>query len=228
MFSDILYTKKPFFTLKYLDFLKGEKFTFLAKKLVHDFGQKFEVSSPWNFSFKLIKKCIWCHSWYKKLFLDYKNVDIWKLKNFHSLQRGQSMILVKNLKFPHLVCSGCNWSKRTFGDILDTKKLSRLQKRWYLKGWKFEFFAKGLVHDFGHKFEVSSPSLLSFKLIKKSVRRHSWYKNPFLHYKNVDIIKLKNLHSLSSGYSIILVGNLKILWLDFSWPIWPQGPEEMC
>ena len=46
MFSDILYTKKPFFTLKYLDFLKGEKFTFLAKKLVHDFGQKFEVSSP--------------------------------------------------------------------------------------------------------------------------------------------------------------------------------------
>ena len=138
------------------------------------------------------------------------------------------MILVKNLKLPHLVCSGCNWSKRTFGDILDTKKLSRLQKRWYLKGWKFEFFAKGLVHDFGHKFEVSSPSLLSFKLIKKSVRRHSWYKNPFLHYKNVDIIKLKNLHSLSSGYSIILVGNLKILWLDFSWPIWPQGPEEMC
>ena len=32
---------------------------------------------------------------------------------------------------------------------------------------KLAFFAKGLVHDFDQKFEVSLPSLFSAKLIKR-------------------------------------------------------------
>ena len=38
---------------------------------------------------------------------------------------------------------------------------------WKLKNW--HFFAKGLVHNFDQKFEVSLPSLFLAKFIKKSV-----------------------------------------------------------
>ena len=57
---------------------------------------------------------------------------------------------------------------------------------------KFAFFAKGLVHDFGQKFEVSLPSLSSAKLIKKNVWQFFGYKKGFSRLKkNIDIRKLK-------------------------------------
>lgn len=41
--------------------LKNFKFAFLEKELVHNFGQKFEISSLSLFSPKLIVKRVWRH-----------------------------------------------------------------------------------------------------------------------------------------------------------------------
>ena len=50
--------QKIFSRLQKRWYFKVEKFAFFTKGLVHDCGQKSEVSSPWLFSFKLIKKSV--------------------------------------------------------------------------------------------------------------------------------------------------------------------------
>ena len=77
------------------------------------------------------------------------------------------------MKFPHFFFSGSNCSKSMFIDVLDTKNLFQITNKLIIGSRKISFFAKGLVHDFGQKFEVSLPSLFSARLIKKIVWQFS-------------------------------------------------------
>ena len=139
MFSDILYTKKSFFSLKYLDFWKVKNWHFLQKvHLVPFLIQK---------TFSRIQKTLIFESW--KISILCKGVSPWFWSKIWSFLTFFVLTVIDQ--------------KECLATFLIQKILSRLQKRWYLKGWKFAFFAKGLVHDFGHK--VSSPWVLSFKLI---------------------------------------------------------------
>ena len=88
MCGDTFDIKKTFLDYKKVDILEVDKFTFFETGLVHDCRQKFDIFYLSFFSAKLIKKSVWRHFLYKKSFLDYKNLDILKLKNLHFLQRG--------------------------------------------------------------------------------------------------------------------------------------------
>ena len=72
------------------------------------------------------------------------------------------MILVKKLKFFHLLCLSKIYRERLFGDVLDkinplkTIKTSVYQKR------KIRIFSNGLVHGFVQKLKIS----LTFFLCK--------------------------------------------------------------
>ena len=66
------------------------------------------------------------------------------------------MILVKKLKFFHLLCFSKIDRDKLFGDVLDKRKpLETIKTRVYYY-CKIRIFANGLVHGFGEKFEISS------------------------------------------------------------------------
>ena len=67
------------------------------------------------------------------------------------------MILVKKLKFFHLLYFSKIDREKVFTDVLDKKKrlLKTLRTTVYEKR-KISIFPKGLVHRFGQKFEISS------------------------------------------------------------------------
>ena len=60
------------------------------------------------------------------------------------------MILVKKLKFFHVLCSSKIDREKVFADVLDEKETTVYEKR------KMRIFPKGLVHCFGQNFEISS------------------------------------------------------------------------
>ena len=61
------------------------------------------------------------------------------------------MILVKKLKFFHLLCLSKIDREKVFADVLDKKDAFKdYKKQLVMKN------AKGLVHRCGHKFEISS------------------------------------------------------------------------
>ena len=66
------------------------------------------------------------------------------------------MILVKKLKFFHLLCLSKIDREKVFADVLDKKEALKTIKTTVYEKRKMRIFAKGLVHRFGQKFEISS------------------------------------------------------------------------
>ena len=58
----------------------------------------------------------------KQAFLDNINMDLEKKAKLAFLQRGSSMILVKKLKFLHVLCLSKIDREKVFADVLDKKK----------------------------------------------------------------------------------------------------------
>ena len=66
------------------------------------------------------------------------------------------MILVKKVKFFHLLCLSKIDRKKVFADVLDKKEAFKDYKSNFLQKDKIRIFPKRLVHRFGQKFEISS------------------------------------------------------------------------
>ena len=66
------------------------------------------------------------------------------------------MILVKKLKFFHLLCLSKIDRERLFADVLDKRKPLKTTKTSVYEKRKIRIFANGLVHGFGQKFKISS------------------------------------------------------------------------
>ena len=66
------------------------------------------------------------------------------------------MILVKKLKFFHLLCLSKIEREKVFADLLDKKEAFKDYKSNFLQKNKIRIFPKRLVHRFGQKFEISS------------------------------------------------------------------------
>ena len=66
------------------------------------------------------------------------------------------MILVKKLKFFHLLCLSKIDREKVFADVLDKKKALKTIKTSFYEKRKIRIFSKGLVHRLGQKFEISS------------------------------------------------------------------------
>ena len=69
------------------------------------------------------------------------------------------MILVKKLKFFHLLCLSKIDREKVFAHLLDKKKPLKTIKTTVYEKRKMQIFAQGLVHRFGQKFEISSTSI---------------------------------------------------------------------
>ena len=79
------------------------------------------------------------------------------------------MILVKKLKFFHLLCLSKIDREKVFADVLDKKKpLKTIKTTVYEKG-KIRIFPKGLVDRFGQKLEISSSLIFMQKRPRKSI-----------------------------------------------------------
>ena len=80
------------------------------------------------------------------------------------------MILVKKLKFFHLLCLSKIDREKVFADVLDKKKkpLKTIKTTVYEKR-KIRIFSKGLVHRFGQKFEISSTLIFMQNRPRKSI-----------------------------------------------------------
>ena len=66
------------------------------------------------------------------------------------------MILVKKLKFFHLLCLSKIEREKVFADVLDKKEAFKDYKSNFLQKDKIRILPKRLVHRFGQKFEISS------------------------------------------------------------------------
>ena len=66
------------------------------------------------------------------------------------------MILVKKLKFFHLLSLSKIDREKLFADVLDKKDAIKEYKNDCLRKTQIRIFPKGLVHRFGQKFESSS------------------------------------------------------------------------
>ena len=78
------------------------------------------------------------------------------------------MILVKKLKFFHLLCLSKIDREKVFADVLDKKEA--------FKDYKKQLFMnnpKGLVHRCGQKFEISSTLIFMQNRLRKSIWERS-------------------------------------------------------
>ena len=84
------------------------------------------------------------------------------------------MILVKKLKFFHLLCLSKIDREKVFADVLDKKKkpLKTTKTTVYVQ-CKIRIFPKGLVHRFGQKFEISSTLIFLQIRPRKSIWERS-------------------------------------------------------
>ena len=65
------------------------------------------------------------------------------------------MILVKKVKFFHVLYLSKIDREKVFADVLDKKKTLKTIKATVYEKRKIRIFPKGLVHRFGQKFEIS-------------------------------------------------------------------------
>ena len=65
------------------------------------------------------------------------------------------MILVKKLKFLHVLFLTKIDREKVFADVLDKKKPLKTIETTVCEKRKMRIFRKGLVHRFGQKFEIS-------------------------------------------------------------------------
>ena len=80
----------------------------------------------------------------KQAFLDNINMDLKRRQNWHFLQSGKSMILVKKLKFFHVLCLSKKDREKVFPDVLDKKEAFKdYKKNCVQKNAKLEFFQSG-------------------------------------------------------------------------------------
>ena len=80
------------------------------------------------------------------------------------------MILVKKLKFFHLLCLSKIDREKVFADVLDKKKTLKTIKTTVYEKRRLRIFPKGLVHRFGQKFAVSS----TLNFMQKKPRKRIW------------------------------------------------------
>ena len=81
------------------------------------------------------------------------------------------MILVKKLKFFHLLFLSIIDREKVFPDVLDKKKAFKDYKNNCVrKRQNSEFFQRGLVHRVGKKIEISSTLIFMQNTPRKSIR----------------------------------------------------------
>ena len=83
------------------------------------------------------------------------------------------MILVKKLKFFHLLCLSKIDREKVLAGVLDKKKPLKTIKTTVYKKRKIRIFPKGLVHRFGQKFEISSTLIFMQNRPRKSIWERS-------------------------------------------------------
>ena len=79
------------------------------------------------------------------------------------------MILVKKLKFFHLLWLSKIDREKVFADVLDKKNPLKTIKTTVYEKRKIRIFSKGLVHRFAQKFEISSTLLFMQNRPRKSI-----------------------------------------------------------
>ena len=78
------------------------------------------------------------------------------------------MILVKKLKFSHLLCLSKIDREKVFAYVLDKKEAFKdSKKRLFMKN------AKGLVHRYGQKFTISLPLVFMQNRQRNSIWKRS-------------------------------------------------------
>ena len=90
------------------------------------------------------KMCLTLFQQVKKAFLDYKKQKFQKVEKSGFFQRGQSMVLVKNLKFFHVSIFGKTNQRNVFDVILESQKsFLDYEKQKVKKVEKSGFFQRG-------------------------------------------------------------------------------------
>ena len=79
------------------------------------------------------------------------------------------MILVKKLKFFHLLCLSKIDQEKVFADVLDKKEAFKDYKNNCLRKRKIRIFPKGRVHRFDQKLEISSTLIFMPNRPRKSI-----------------------------------------------------------
>ena len=83
------------------------------------------------------------------------------------------MILVKQLKFFHLLCLSKMDREKVFADVLDKKKSLKTIKTTVYEKRKIRIFPKGFVHRFNQKFEISSTLIVMQNRLRKCIWERS-------------------------------------------------------
>ena len=83
------------------------------------------------------------------------------------------MILVKKLKFFHLLCFSKIDQEKLFGDVLDKRKPLETIKTSVYEKRKSRIFPNGLVHGFGQKFKVALTLIFMQNRRRKSICERS-------------------------------------------------------
>ena len=83
------------------------------------------------------------------------------------------MILVKKLKFYHLLYLSKIDRGKVFADVLDKKKPLKTIKTTVYEKRKIRIFPKGLVHRFDQKLEISSTLIFMQNRPRKSIWKRS-------------------------------------------------------
>ena len=115
------------------------------------------------------KKYLVTFSVKKGLSRQYKHV-LKKKGKLAFLKRGYSMILVKKLKFFHVLFLSKIDGEKVFTDVLDKKEAFKNYKNNSDKKRKIRIFPNGLVHRFAKKFKIS----LTFIFKQNTPRKSIW------------------------------------------------------
>ena len=83
------------------------------------------------------------------------------------------MILVKKLKFFHLLSLSKIDQEKVFAEVLDKNKPFKTIETTVYEKRKIRIFPKGLVHRFGQKFEMSSTLIFMQNRPTKSIWERS-------------------------------------------------------
>ena len=83
------------------------------------------------------------------------------------------MILVKKLKFFHLLFLLKIDREKVFADVVDKKEVFKDFKITVYEKRKIKIFPKGLVHRFGQKFEISLTLIFMQNRPRKSIWERS-------------------------------------------------------
>ena len=83
------------------------------------------------------------------------------------------MVLVKKLKFFHLLYLSKIDREKVFADVLDKKEDFKVYKNNCLQKTKFTIFSKELVHRFDEKLEISSTLIFIQNRPRKSIWERS-------------------------------------------------------